>query len=418
MMTQPQESSPNTHNHTWSDWQPTEKLDDLEAELLDGLELPRHRTCQAPDCTGFQYDPNTPIPVGYAGDGALFCLGCAHTMYDGYPVKDDASQSVDYNGDPLGTIYSTTIWPAPVACQHCGQHIECQVDPNPLHMVNAFFTQHEYQTRRLHPYPNPLQNRVQLQAYSVPAQQTFSEQDIPQILLDAARTLPHLNTEDFEPRTYDTSNWPLGLKTAIMATAAQDWFPNPGHTRSPWNEYRPAHQLFKEHPELEDAFSQPPAVIAQAWTTRNPRPRSPQPNLRIRDFNHPAMVWSMYDDSSHRAAIDQISATIPPGADEDEAEAIFESNRNLLKEAYDNQLLKLEAPEGLPDGLYKFSIPQNPGISTGYGVVIRDGRFEPELTSHAIFLAQAGHHQSPSFDHVYIERLLWNGDFFEVSIGS
>ncbi len=71
--------------------------------------------------------------------------------------------------------------------------------------------------------------------------------------------------------------------------------------------------------------------------------------------------------------------------------------------------------------MYNFNFQYEPDADITYnGVVIRGGHFDPEMTAHAIYLAQVQRFGSTRFDHVYIESLTWNtkSATFMVCIGS
>ena len=120
--------------------------------------------------------------------------------------------------------------------------------------------------------------------------------------------------------------------------------------------------------------------------------------MQIKDFQHPMMVWSMYDGTP----MEEISDN---------------STREEIVEAFDSQELELDAPVGLASGIYDFSFYRS-SKKPYYGIVVMDGKFEPHATAHAIYLAQVDIYRSLLFDYVYIESLEWDGEKFVVSIGS
>ena len=137
--------------------------------------------------------------------------------------------------------------------------------------------------------------------------------------------------------------------------------------------------------------------------------------LTIGDLKHPVMRWSMYDTSSYDSMVDRL---VNEGKLTEENEDEF---RETFRRAHLALPLELDAPGGMDDGVYDFNFRYEPDSDITYhGVVIRDGHFDPEMTAHAIYLAQVRRFGSTRFDHVYIESLTWNTESatFMVCIGS
>ena len=137
--------------------------------------------------------------------------------------------------------------------------------------------------------------------------------------------------------------------------------------------------------------------------------------LTIGDLNHPVMRWSMYDTSSYDSMVDRL---VNEGKLTEDNEDEF---RETFCKAHLSLPLELDAPGGMDDGVYNFNFQyeRDAGI-TYHGVVIRGGHFDPEMTAHAIYLAQVQRFGSTRFDHVYIESLTWSAksETFMVCIGS
>ena len=119
--------------------------------------------------------------------------------------------------------------------------------------------------------------------------------------------------------------------------------------------------------------------------------------MKDREFNHPYMEWSMKDTS--------IMDTLPKGSTMEE-----------FRVAYGEQELELDVEEGIEDGIYKFVIIGKATVCDG--IVVQDGKFEPYMTAHAIYLASREIYGGPHFDHVYIESIKWVGGYFIVGMGS
>ena len=131
--------------------------------------------------------------------------------------------------------------------------------------------------------------------------------------------------------------------------------------------------------------------------------------MRIGEFHHPVMRWSMYNSSP----VDRLY--------DDWQERGMEMDGNVafamaFSRAYDAQELELDAPHGMEDGIYDFRVEKRTVVFNG--IVVKDGKFDPLLTAHAIYMAQYEFFGSSRFDHVYIEAIRWDGFRFEVTIGS
>lgn len=87
----------------------------------------------------------------------------------------------------------------------------------------------------------------------------------------------------------------------------------------------------------------------------------------------------------------------------------------------------LTAPEGLEDGVYEVEHFTGDRL---FGIEIKDGKFLPIPTMKTIYLLELQHLNrkiaKPSerysygdlIDHVFLERLTWNGKCFEIFLGS
>ena len=145
--------------------------------------------------------------------------------------------------------------------------------------------------------------------------------------------------------------------------------------------------------------------------------------MKLGEFKHPVMVWSMYDETPVKLLDEQSRAL---GVDM-ESSAYSE----VWSKAYHEQELELAA-SGLPDGVYRFTI-DNSDIQEP-GIVVMDGQLEPNSTAHAIYLAKLreygadrGYIAKGEFgaddmrgwiDHRFIEAVEWRGESFKVTLGS
>ena len=88
---------------------------------------------------------------------------------------------------------------------------------------------------------------------------------------------------------------------------------------------------------------------------------------------------------------------------------IWEVKNGDLKEplrGHDAREMHLET--NAPPGIHDFLIECSEDRGTFHGIVVGDnGRFDPVLTAHAIYIAQAKL-ESPMVHHVFIEEISWD----------
>ena len=151
-----------------------------------------------------------------------------------------------------------------------------------------------------------------------------------------------------------------------------------------------------------------------------PKPKpAPIPDEPREEFQHPVMHWSRDDHPQYREAFNKVRKMVPKDATDEEIEAIFKANQGMLRRARQRREPLIDAPEGMEDGIYPFSIRRKSGRATTFhGVVVKNRKVDLRLTSHAIFVAQTHHFRGQDFDEVYIERFEWNGKIFRVDIES
>lgn len=125
------------------------------------------------------------------------------------------------------------------------------------------------------------------------------------------------------------------------------------------------------------------------------------------------MEWSSYDRESN-----------------ERFEKEFENAEGgTWREAYDNILLDMRAPEDAPDGLHPLLCTQGDEEGRTAGVLIKDGHFHAENIANACLEAvchsygitaddvRTGREQ---IDHVYIERFRWDPErrILQLTVGS
>lgn len=100
----------------------------------------------------------------------------------------------------------------------------------------------------------------------------------------------------------------------------------------------------------------------------------------------------------------------------------------------DEWQLDLNAPEGLPDGIYEGGRYWTDPAKTyrQKGIEIKDGKFVPESTAQAVYEIVVGSYKLGQDDwhivlydeeeqdihHYFLEALEWNGEFFMLHMGS
>lgn len=105
--------------------------------------------------------------------------------------------------------------------------------------------------------------------------------------------------------------------------------------------------------------------------------------MKDNEFNHPLLEWSMKDSTPLDALYEKYNGRWETAPDAEKAQM-----REALSQAHDEQELELDTPEGVGDGFYKFRLSET-GEQFHPGIVVRDGKFDPNLTAHAIFCALA-----------------------------
>ena len=141
-------------------------------------------------------------------------------------------------------------------------------------------------------------------------------------------------------------------------------------------------------------------------------------NMTLRDFHHPFMHWGSLDQACYWEAHFNARDTIPKDATPEEAQAIMDTNKESLHQEYLEQELILDVPEDLTDGVYSFSLNRALGhITMGYGLVIQDGKIDPNLTAHAVFITLARHlGDRPNLQQTYINQVQWDGGRFQILV--
>ena len=139
-----------------------------------------------------------------------------------------------------------------------------------LYLTSAFMSKDEYLERRDREDALQLLNHVRLKEITHHSQDLFSEEQIPNIIADAAETLG-MNTGQLDPGNYPVDDWPFDLKVTVMAYGKYNWQPPLLDLVSEWRpEARWAAQaLFEETPELRDIFHKTPQEVGKAWAARN-----------------------------------------------------------------------------------------------------------------------------------------------------
>ena len=123
--------------------------------------------------------------------------------------------------------------------------------------------------------------------------------------------------------------------------------------------------------------------------------------MTLGEFDHPAMEWAMYDEANADAVDQQIMAE---GRWNDEYLESPEGSERV-RQAYRSNLLELETTA--PDGIHYFTVHFDSEGAIFYGVVVKDGKFDPILTAHAIHIAMVTKRNGKDLHHRFVEMLEW-----------
>ena len=125
------------------------------------------------------------------------------------------------------------------------------------------------------------------------------------------------------------------------------------------------------------------------------------------EFKHPVLVWAIGDE--------EFSDTLETRFNHGE---MTDADREELRQIQDSREMNLDtdAPPGIHDFVMDCVQPHEPC----HGIVVEDdGRFNPHLTAHAIYVAQAKL-ERPNVEHIFIEEIRWDQEqqLFTVGLGS
>ena len=143
-----------------------------------------------------------------------------------------------------------------------------------------------------------------------------------------------------------------------------------------------------------------------AATTDRPSKTPDSDSPTAGDRTHPIMRWSMYD----RTPLENLP---------------HEHTQQDFHQAFGSQPLLLDTDA--PDGIHQFrfnhevhSRQPGPPSKPHYGITVRDGKFDPYLTCHAVYIAESEYGRQPRTNHVFIEYVDWHEDqnLFTVTLGS
>ena len=129
--------------------------------------------------------------------------------------------------------------------------------------------------------------------------------------------------------------------------------------------------------------------------------------MKQTDFHHTHMHWSIM---TGQDAIDEM-------IEKSEREG-REPTREEVREAMSGRELDIQAPEGLEDGVYDFTLKRWPEDPTPHrGIAVQAGNFLPHTTASAIWLAQVLKPEENRFEFLHIDDIRWREDHFEVLLG-
>lgn len=123
------------------------------------------------------------------------------------------------------------------------------------------------------------------------------------------------------------------------------------------------------------------------------------------EFDHPAIVWAMYDSTNSDKVDEQIKAE----GNWNDGYLESDEGRERLRAAYRSNELELDTDA--PDGIHRFTVNEHGGDEVFYGIVVHDGKFDPMLTAHAIHIAMVTKKTDwfggPDLHHRFVERVEW-----------
>ena len=122
-------------------------------------------------------------------------------------------------------------------------------------MVTTFMTKTEYDERRQR---QDITGHVTLKHYTHYGGELYSEDDIGQIVFDAAAVLK-IFQDDIDDavliENFDISDWSFELKLDVMQFVDRIWSPNSCHSSSEWHGSEDeARDFFTEFPDIKTAF--------------------------------------------------------------------------------------------------------------------------------------------------------------------
>ena len=83
-----------------------------------------------------------------------------------------------------------------------------------------------------------------------------------------------------------------------------------------------------------------------------------------------------------------------------------EPDTEEIEWAYGNLELDLEAPDGVPNGIHDFTVDGDDS-RVFHGIVVEEGKFDPHMSAHAVYLAQVARHGRAQLAPMYIRLLEW-----------
>ncbi len=129
--------------------------------------------------------------------------------------------------------------------------------------------------------------------------------------------------------------------------------------------------------------------------------------MKVGEFNHPVVIWDIDGEDVANNLEARFNQGEMTGADLEE-----------LRQIHDRREMDLNT-DG-PPGIHNFIMDCMQPHEPFHGIVVEDdGRFNPHLTAHAIYIAQAKLEHS-GLDHVFIEEISWDQEqqLFTVGMGS
>ena len=147
----------------------------------------------------------------------------------------------------------------------------------------------------------------------------------------------------------------------------------------------------------------------------------PRKEIRQSDFIHPVMGWTMYDRSLANQLREKVANQSPEALEtqafREASRMVFELQPLDLDVRFTSKTPMNQRELPLVPGIYDFQFTLERDTRRFHGIVIdREGRLEPNMSAHAIYLAQVQRFGPSNFEHVNIHALHWDPESATVHV--